>query len=108
MKKTLVVALAVQSAVSFGATHGFDDNPSTPFNATNNARTEMTVKWLAVADVQSACEQASKQVGNKGFGFAVNACSFWQKNKCVIITKDRPTMGTLGHEMRHCFQGSWH
>ena len=108
MKKALVVALAIQSAVSFGATHNFDDNPSKPFDASSNARTEMTVKWLAVADVQSACERASRDVGNNGFGYAVNACSFWKNNTCTIITKDRPSMHTLGHEMRHCFQGNWH
>ena len=29
--------------------------------------------------------------------------------KCVIVMdKDSVTMGDLGHELRHCFEGDWH
>jgi hypothetical protein len=84
------------------------DDPLTPFDATKNIHTTITVNWRPVANVQKVCEAESKKRGHAGFGYAVNACSFWEGNVCTIITSQRPNMHSLGHEIRHCFQGNWH
>jgi hypothetical protein len=36
------------------------------------------------------------------------ACAKWKGNKCTIITPRQTTMETVGHEVRHCFEGHWH
>lgn len=104
MKKVLLVALMMQSAVAFGS----NDSPTVPFDATKNVTETMIITWKPVSNVQAACEAASRANGYTGFGFAVNACAFWKDNTCTVITKKNPTMHTLGHEVRHCFQGNWH
>jgi len=77
------------------------------FDATNDKET-VSITWRAVDNVQKACEVESRKRGNKGFGYAVNACSFWEGNTCTIITQRRVNMHTLGHETLHCFKGNWH
>ena len=48
-----------------------------------------------------------EQVSEK-CGFNATACAKWRGNKCTIITPRETTMETLGHEVRHCFEGHWH
>ena len=93
------------TAVSAGADW---DNPKKPFDTKSNYVNEVTIKWIPVDNIQSTCEQESKKRGYGGFGYGVDACSFFSGNQCVIFTKKTTDMHTLGHETRHCFQGSWH
>lgn len=102
--KKLTLALFFVSSV---ASANWDD-PLRTFDARENIKTQVTVTWRAVADVQKACEAESRKLGNKGFGYAVNACTFWQGNTCTIITQYQFNMHTLGHETLHCFRGNWH
>ena len=104
MKKIIALLTLAQMA----SANAFDDNPTALFNAQNNAATSMTIEWRVVDDVDKACATEAKKRGHKQFGYAVNACSYWLDNNCVIITKKRTSMHTLGHEVRHCFQGNWH
>jgi hypothetical protein len=103
MKKALVV-LSMLIATSALA----DERFSADKNFTNNS----TITWRVVSDVQSACEKESKRLGLGGFGYGVEACSFWDKKGsqdiCTIITAKHTTHDTLAHEVRHCFQGSFH
>jgi hypothetical protein len=101
----LLLILAVATA---GPALAFNDDPATPFDATHRFADKVSVAWRLEKDVQRACDQESKRRGSSGFGYAVDACSFWVGNECTIITRDRPTMHTLGHELRHCFQHNWH
>lgn len=78
------------------------------FNAKSNFITKTTVIWVVVEDVQRSCERESHKRGFGGFGYGVAACSFWTKSQCTIVTSSKPTMHQLGHELRHCFQGSFH
>lgn len=86
------------------------ENPEAKFNAGKNKTTESKIVWKAVSNVQATCEAESKKRGLGGFGYGVDACSFWEPNfkSCTIITGTRPSMHDIGHEMRHCFQGDFH
>jgi hypothetical protein len=84
------------------------DDPNKPFSAIKNIHDTVNITWRPVTNVQKVCEAESKKRGHLGFGYAVDACSFWEGNDCTIITSRNPTMHSLGHEVRHCFQGNWH
>lgn len=101
--KILVIGLLISSNV-----FGFNDDPNRPFDASSNFTTTSTINWRTVDDVQKACEAESRKRGFKGFGYAVQACSFFDGNQCTVITGKQTTMHSLGHEVRHCFQGNWH
>ena len=109
MRKLWVLLLFMASANS----HGEDwRNPETKFNTTANKAKTVTVTWHPVNDVQQACEKRSREKGFGGFGYSVDACSFWDSDvlghRCEVYTGKKTTMHELGHEIRHCFQGSFH
>lgn len=84
------------------------------FNASKNIFQTVIVTWEYTDNVQQACNRKSKEVGNDGFKFLVEACAFHyhdnvnQQQYCYIITNTNTTMSTLGHEIRHCFQIHFH
>jgi len=83
-------------------------DPESRFSASKNFIKESKITWQVVDNVQKACEAESRRRGNGGFGYSVDACSFWDNNTCTIITGKMTTMHEIGHEMRHCFQGNFH
>jgi hypothetical protein len=108
MKKAIVVALMLVTTNVFAD----NDDPRAWFSTNKNMTTQSTVTWRAVENVQAECNKESKRLAGQSFGYAVLACSFWEKQNgrdvCTIITGKNTTMHSLGHEMRHCFQGNWH
>jgi hypothetical protein len=84
------------------------DNPSTPFDTKKNYTNHSHIQWMTVDNVQASCEKESHNRGYGGFNIAVQACSFYKGDQCVIITGKKSTMHQLGHEVRHCFQADWH
>jgi hypothetical protein len=102
MKKVLLVFLCCLSGVANAET----------FDATHNMTNQVTITWIQVDNVTATCEAESRKRGNGGFGYALEACSFWPRvdgpKVCTIITGKRTDLDTLGHEARHCFQGNWH
>ena len=108
MKKALVLALAVFATVA----HADWRNAEEPFNASNKMTEQSQIKWVTVSDVQGTCEKESRRRGNGGFGYPVQACTFWDKTsdgyQCTMITAKNPSIHTMGHEVRHCFQGNYH
>jgi len=86
----------------------FNDDPNHSFDTAKNYTRQSTITWLPVDDVQKACEAESRKRGYKGFGYGLQACSFFDGNQCTVITGKKTTMHSLGHEVRHCFQGNWH
>ena len=102
--KKLIIASAFLTSLA----HANWDDPYRQFDAKSNTRETVTITWRAVADVQKVCEAESRKRGNKGFGYALNACSFWEGNTCTVITQLKVTMHTIGHETLHCFRGNWH
>jgi hypothetical protein len=105
--KTKVAVIITSLLVASQAT-ALNDDPNKPFDTSNNYTTQSTITWRPVDDVQKACEAESRKRGFKGFGYGVQACSFFDGNQCTIITGKQTTMHSVGHEVRHCFQGNWH
>lgn len=86
--------------------------PFTKFNTDRNVTNQTSITWRQSDDVQAACEAESIRRGNGGFGYSLEACSFWShsgsSSNCLIITAKNTDLDTLGHETRHCFQGEFH
>ena len=90
-----------------------DESPYDKFTADNNFTTDTSVVWTQAKDINKACNAESKRLGNNGFPYKLDACSFRTKDKygkhtCHIMTSTTMDYWTLGHELRHCFQTDWH
>ena len=83
-------------------------NPEAKFATSKNVTDNKQIIWRHTDSVQKECEAESHKRKLGGFGYAVNACSFWDSITCTIITAKQVSMHTLGHEVRHCFQGNFH
>lgn len=111
MRNLLAAAIAV--AALHGPVAAARDEAVKPFDTRANQVDKTTMHWVTTHDVQKECEKESRRRGLGGFGYPVEACSFWSNsrtsgNTCMIITSKVTNMGILGHESRHCFQGAFH
>jgi hypothetical protein len=88
--------------------YAYYENPHESFPTSKNFTNKTTVTWESVNNVQAACEKTSRERGFGGFNIAVEACSFWDSSNCHVITAKSVNFHTLGHEIRHCFQGKFH
>lgn len=109
-KSTLLMLLCLAGTVPAQA--ATSENPHQEFSTAHNHAEVSTITWQAVKNVQAECERQSKLRRLGGFGYAVEACAFWDSsrygNRCHIITAIKVNFHTLGHEVRHCFQGAFH
>jgi hypothetical protein len=105
MKKTLLTLFLI---AHLGSASADWDDPLASFSTSDVQKAPMSITWLPVDNVQKVCDAESRKRGGQGFGFSIQACSFWEGSSCTIVTSRRPNMHTLGHEMRHCYQGNWH
>ena len=110
MNTLLLTALAALLAIppAWAALDPNWQNPEAKFAASKSTTDTKQVTWRYTNNVQRECEAESHKRKLGGFGYAVNACSFWDSTTCTIITAQQVTMHTLGHEVRHCFQGNFH
>lgn len=111
--KTLLASIVALSFSTSAVAQQWEswDDPTKPFDATTGRihNGPISIEWRLADNINKACDTASKQFGNAGFaGQNLQGCAFWWGSTCVIITKKKPTMHTVGHEMRHCFYGAWH
>ena len=104
--KNYIALLALVVAANSNA-GGWDD-PYKQFDATVYTNREVSVLWKTVDNIQQACNAELQRRQGKNFGYALNACAFWDGDQCTILTPKTTSTHTLGHEMRHCFQGDWH
>ncbi len=109
MKKALV-ALLIIPFTAYAQQWDFDNSGSRIFDMRKNEQKKITIIIESVdpKDMQAACNKKSKQLGNGGFNTPMLACSFWEGKNCHIIMPHKVDMRTVGHEVMHCFQGSWH
>ena len=88
------------------------ENPDAKYSASKNKVNQILVTHRVVKNVQEECSKESMRRGGNKFGFAIDACSFWDyapgKNVCTIVTGSTTSMHEMGHELRHCFQGVFH
>jgi hypothetical protein len=84
------------------------ESPYDRMDYQNNITNFTYVRWIQVDNVQKACDDL------KGTPYLtpVVACAVYRSylfiNFCSIYSAKRLNMWTLGHEMRHCFQGDFH
>lgn len=65
-----------------------------------------TVKWIVLDDAAPYCSRISGiPIYNH---MAPIACATWSNNVCTIYTSKQTSHLVLGHELRHCFEGSFH
>jgi len=103
MKKALLVLLLLSSK-AFATT----EDPHQQFDMSHNMTNQSTITFIQTNNVQETCDKESRNKGLGGFGYSVEACSFWTKTTCTVITAPTANFHTIGHEIRHCLQGSWH
>ena len=67
------------------------------------------VRWEVRDDVAQVCSQKAN-TGTQSVQAAPIACAVWNvpTQECVIITGRQVAHVTLGHELRHCFEGHFH
>lgn len=82
------------------------------FSARTRYAEEMMVNWQPVQDINATCSEERKKRGRPPYGKKVLACTFWEHSdnggECHVFTSMDTTVETLGHEVRHCFQGHFH
>ncbi len=109
MKKALFIFL-----IFAGTVHANEK-----FSTESNFVRSSEIIWIQVENVFDACDSESKKRGQGGFpkldkGKKMDGCSFWSNpsakktNVCTIITGENTDHDTVGHEVRHCFQGRFH
>ena len=69
-------------------------------------RQDVNIDWEAREDAHEYCAEL---MGQKPDGFVV-ACAAVEpdKHRCKVVTPLNTTYSTLGHEIRHCFEGRFH
>ena len=69
--------------------------------------TEATVvTWITADDVEKECLKAGAK--KPGTFQHLLGCAKYNEKSCRIYTGKVTTMETLGHELRHCFEGKFH
>ena len=104
---TVILMLATSVA---NAQWSFDNSGGRIFDMSKNItnKTNVELKFVDQKDIQKTCDTLSRKYGNNGYGYGVLACTFFWKDKCVVVVPTKVDMRTIGHEMMHCFQGDWH
>ena len=106
MKKAIAVILMLV------ITNVWAETPLDKFSAEKNKVTKTTITWIPVDDIKKTCEEQSRLRGFGGFNVPMQACTFWNNsitgNSCVVYTPKIVDFWMIGHEIRHCYQGSFH
>lgn len=71
---------------------------------------QVRVRWEVRDDVSQHCGQKVASLGAQNVQAAPIACAVWNvaTKECVIYTGRQVAHVTLGHELRHCFEGHFH
>jgi hypothetical protein len=104
MKRFLIPLLLV--ATSAGAYETNDGRY--PIDMSKNFTNTTSVTFRIANDVTKECNAERTRRGFQKTDYKVDACSSWQEKSCVIIISKITNLETIGHEVAHCIQGSWH
>ncbi len=71
---------------------------------------DVKVRWEVRENVAEVCGRAAKLRTTQAWMTPPLACAMWNvaSKECVIITGKKVSHVELGHELRHCFEGSFH
>jgi hypothetical protein len=114
MKSTVSLILVFFLLMFSISLFAFTEKPNEKFEVNKNFTKKTTITWNGIEkNINEFCQKESVKRGLGGFQYPVDACSFWDQDilgndVCAIYTKKLASQVTLGHEVRHCFQGSWH
>jgi hypothetical protein len=114
MKKTIcrIFICSAMTTLTSTALAELGKSPYDTFPTKTMDATMVNISWRPVSNVQLECEAESHKRGHGGFNMALEACAFWKEGskgrECLIITAKKPNYWTVGHEVRHCFQGAFH
>jgi len=108
MKKLLLILLMVSPLA-----HSYSEDVEQRFSMTNNLSNNIRIVFQQSPNPAEDCERMNRARGFGGFGYPVQACSFWNYNtgsgdSCLIVTGPDASLHVLGHEIRHCIQGNFH
>jgi len=103
--KKILLALALISTVAHADWY---IDPTKEFDASTLMTEQSNITWKRVDNIKQACNDLAKSKGSKISFRDPNACAWYTKTQCIIITGKKTTIEFLGHEIRHCFQGEWH
>lgn len=71
----------------------------------DNISINKNIRWLVTDDVDAYCRKSGL---TPIFFQKIYGCAFWSYNECLIVTDKHTSHKTLGHELRHCFEGHFH
>ena len=68
------------------------------------------IKWEVREDVAQFCAKAAHMTPNQAYWSPPVACAVWNvpTKECTIVTGTQTNHVTMGHELRHCFEGHFH
>lgn len=71
---------------------------------------QVRVRWDVRDDASKVCGSKMASLGTQKVAAAPIACAIWNvpTKECVIVTSRQVAHVTLGHELRHCFEGHFH
>lgn len=104
----LVVTLFLQSHAGLAYGDVVRDDPYDLFDATEYTNRTVAVRWETTDNVLARCNEEAMKRGFATGQQQIQACAQWDGGSCLIVTNEQASMHTVGHEIRHCFQGAWH
>lgn len=77
---------------------------------TQRVLNQVRVRWDVRDDASKVCGSKMASLGTQKVAAAPIACAVWNvaTKECVIVTGRQVAHVTLGHELRHCFEGHFH
>lgn len=68
------------------------------------------IQWVIRQDVTRFCAGAYQMANSQAFLTPPVACAMWDilQSECTVFTGPLTTHATVGHEIRHCFEGNFH
>jgi len=111
MLKILTGALmCVCVAVQASPTSHYDD-PIVERDVSKRVRSVSNIVWVLAEDPAARCEELAISFNLTPLKGKVVACSFFsgpEDDTCIVVTKEKVSLRTVGHEVLHCFLGHWH
>jgi hypothetical protein len=93
-----------------GAIPASESENFTPLTAEKRVMNQVKIKWEVREDVAQFCAKAAQMTPNQAYWSPPMACAVWNvpSKECTIVTGKETNHVTLGHELRHCFEGHFH
>lgn len=112
MNRSIIIGICM-FAFSANAAE-INDDPTELYRSSFDSK-KVVIIWKTATNVQEMCNIESIKFGSGPVTNPSKACALWRQDRngvpqgeCIIITRKNVSMHTIGHEIRHCFEGHWH